>query len=130
MSIVKSSASVKKEFLQNQVDEIESWWSQPRWKDTKRIYSPYEIAKRRGSLKQTTFPSSLMSQKLFKILAEHSKNTTVSKTFGALDPVQVTQMSKYLDTIYVSGWQCSSTASSSNEPGPDLADYPLSLIHI
>ena len=38
-----------------------------------------------------------------------------------LDPVQVTQMARYLDTVYVSGWQCSSTASSTNEPGPDLA---------
>lgn len=36
----------------------------------------------------------------------------------------VTQMAKYLDTVYVSGWQSSSTASSTNEPGPDLADYP------
>lgn len=36
----------------------------------------------------------------------------------------VTQMAKYLDTVYVSGWQSSSTASSSDEPGPDLADYP------
>ena len=38
-----------------------------------------------------------------------------------LDPVQLTQMAKYLETVYVSGWQCSSTASSSLEPGPDLA---------
>ena len=36
----------------------------------------------------------------------------------------MTQMAKYLDTVYVSGWQSSSTASSSDEPGPDLADYP------
>jgi isocitrate lyase len=36
----------------------------------------------------------------------------------------VTQMAKYLDTVYVSGWQSSSTASSTDEPGPDLADYP------
>lgn len=42
-----------------------------------------------------------------------------------MDPVQVTQMAKYLDTVYVSGWQCSATASSTNEPGPDLADYPM-----
>ena len=39
----------------------------------------------------------------------------------SLDPVQVTQMAKYLETVYISGWQSSSTASSSNEPGPDLA---------
>lgn len=30
-------------------------------------------------------------------------------------------MAKYLETVYVSGWQSSSTASSTNEPGPDLA---------
>lgn len=39
----------------------------------------------------------------------------------SLDPVQVTQMAKYLETVYVSGWQSSSTASTTNEPGPDLA---------
>ena len=40
---------------------------------------------------------------------------------SSLDPVQVTQMAKYLETVYVSGWQSSSTASSTHEPGPDLA---------
>jgi isocitrate lyase len=30
-------------------------------------------------------------------------------------------MAKYLETVYVSGWQSSSTASTTNEPGPDLA---------
>lgn len=40
----------------------------------------------------------------------------------------VTQMAKYLDTVYVSGWQSSSTASSSDEPGPDLADYPYTTV--
>ncbi len=33
-----------------------------------------------------------------------------------------------LATVYVSGWQCSSTASSTNEPGPDLADYPYTTV--
>jgi len=34
----------------------------------------------------------------------------------------------YLPTIYVSGWQCSSTASTPNEPGPDTADYPYCTV--
>lgn len=37
-------------------------------------------------------------------------------------------MAKHLETVYVSGWQCSSTASSSLEPGPDLADYPSNTV--
>jgi len=42
--------------------------------------------------------------------------------------VQVVQMAKYLTTVYVSGWQSSSTASTSNEPGPDVADYPYDTV--
>merc|ERR1711997_336488 len=53
---------------------------------------------------------------------------TCSHTFGALDTVQVVQMAKYLSTVYVSGWQSSSTASTSNEPGPDVADYPYDTV--
>lgn len=52
----------------------------------------------------------------------------MSATFGCLDPVMVTQMAKYIDTVYVSGWQSSSTASASDEPGPDLADYPYTTV--
>ncbi len=33
-----------------------------------------------------------------------------------------------LSSIYISGWQCSSTASSTNEPGPDFADYPMDTV--
>ncbi len=53
-----------------------------------------------------------------------TQNRDASYTYGCLEPTAVTQMAKYLDTVYVSGWQSSSTASSSDEPGPDLADYP------
>lgn len=114
--------------LQKDIKEIEEWWSQPRWANTKRTYTAKDIAVRRGTFPPLEYPSTVMSKKLFGILSKHHANKTVSQTFGALDPVQVTQMSKYLDTIYISGWQCSSTASTSNEPGPDLADYPMDTV--
>lgn len=113
--------------LAKEVAEIKKWWSEPRWKDTKRVYTPEEIAIKRGTL-QIKYPSSAQADKLYALLSEHDKNKTVSFTYGALDPVQVTQMAKYLDTIYVSGWQSSSTASTSNEPSPDLADYPMDTV--
>jgi isocitrate lyase len=40
----------------------------------------------------------------------------------------VIQMAPHLSSIYISGWQCSSTASSTNEPGPDFADYPMNTV--
>jgi len=60
------------------------------------------------------------------ILLEHSILFMVYKNDAILKVVS--QMAKYLETVYVSGWQCSSTASTSNEPGPDLADYPMDTV--
>lgn len=117
----------EEKFFQDQVAEIKQWWSQPRWSKTKRIYTPEDIAKKRSSLK-IEYPSSVQAKKLFGLLTEHDKQKTTSFTFGALDPIHVAQMAKYLDSIYVSGWQCSSTASTSNEPSPDLADYPMDTV--
>lgn len=75
-----------------------------------------------------TYPSDIQGKKLFSLLSKHAANKTPSHTYGALDPVQVTQMARYLETVYVSGWQSSSTASTTNEPGPDLADYPYTTV--
>merc|ERR1712003_234010 len=74
------------------------------------------------------FTGAQVSAKLYNMLREHQANGTCSHTFGALDTVQVTQMAKYLTSVYVSGWQCSSTASTTNEPGPDFADYPSNTV--
>ena len=68
------------------------------------------------------------SQDVDSKLTCDSQNGDASYTYGCLEPTAVTQMAKYLDTVYVSGWQSSSTASSSDEPGPDLADYPYTTV--
>ncbi|SGZ51538.1 CIC11C00000003526 [Sungouiella intermedia] len=127
MPYTKIDVDEEEKFFKNQVADINKWWSQPRWRKTKRIYSAEDIAHKRGTLK-IDYPSSDQAKKLYKLIEEHDKNKSVSFTFGALDPVQVSQMAKYVDTIYVSGWQCSSTASTSNEPSPDLADYPYDTV--
>merc|ERR1719476_210440 len=93
----------------------------------KRPYSAKEVISLQGTF-PLHFPSAQVSDRLYKMLREHQKNGTCSHTFGALDPVQVTQMAPFLSTVYVSGWQSSSTASTSNEPGPDVADYPYDTV--
>ncbi|KAK9719598.1 isocitrate lyase 1 [Basidiobolus ranarum] len=106
---------------------VRIWWKNPRFSNVTRPYTAESIVSKRGTL-DIKYPSNTMAKKLWKILNEHYCNGTASHTFGSLDPVQVTCMSKYLETIYVSGWQSSSTASTSNEPGPDLADYPMDTV--
>ena len=123
-----------------EVEQVKRWWQEPRFARVTRPYTAEQVVSKRGTV-QAEYLSNLQAKKLYNLLAKHAEQGSTSHTYGALDPVQVTQMAKYLETVYVSGWQSSSTASSTNEPGPDLADYPyntvpnkvehlLSLIHI
>ncbi|KAG6850735.1 Isocitrate lyase [Arthromyces matolae] len=110
-----------------EVAQVERWWKSPRFVRVKRPYTAAEVVAKRGTL-PIQYPSNVLAKKLWSLFSEHAKGGTPSHTYGALDPVQVTQMAKYLETVYVSGWQSSSTASSTNEPGPDLADYPSNTV--
>jgi len=121
-----TSGSEDAEFAER-VKAMKEWMSSERFKYTKRPYAPEDVIKMQGTL-PLHFTGAKVSDKLYKMLREHQANGTCSHTFGALDPVQVVQMAKYLTTVYVSGWQCSSTASTSNEPGPDVADYPYDTV--
>merc|ERR1719502_1613850 len=98
-----------------------------RFKYTTRPYKVEEVVKLQGTF-PLQYTGAQVSDKLYTMLREHQKNGTCSHTFGALDPVQVAEMAPYLSTVYVSGWQSSSTASTSNEPGPDVADYPYDTV--
>lgn len=115
--------------LKADASQIEQWWSNDRWKHTKRIYSAMDVASLRtsaasrdqeGRAPNSSF-SNTQSEKLYDLLQKLYRVGGYSHTFGALDPVQAIQMAPHLSSIYVSGWQCSSTASTTNEPGPDFA---------
>ena len=128
----------------DEVNAVKQWWSDSRWRHTRRPFTAEQVVAKRGNLK-IEYPSNAMSKKLWKIIEERFhvhgalpnilmtladmmlrlKNREASFTYGCLEPTMLTQMAKYLDTVYVSGWQCSSTASSTDEPSPDLADYPM-----
>ncbi|KAG0339588.1 isocitrate lyase 1, partial [Podila humilis] len=58
------------------------------------------IVSKRGNI-QTDYPSNVQAKKLWKLLKNHRKNRTASHTFGALDPIQVAQMAKYIETVYL-----------------------------
>lgn len=116
----------EKQYL-DEVAAVKKWWSDSRWRYTKRPFTAEQIVAKRGNLK-IEYPSNTQSKKLWGILEGRFKAQDASYTYGCLEPTMLTQMAKYLDTVYVSGWQSSSTASASDEPGPDLADYPYTTV--
>jgi len=122
-----AAARAEEAALQREIDGIEQWWRSPRFEHTTRPYTARQVAVLRGSV-QGTCASGVTATKLYNMLRESFNRGEYNHTFGALDPVQVVQMAKYLSCVYVSGWQCSSTASTTNEPGPDFADYPANTV--
>ncbi|KAL4930781.1 isocitrate lyase 1 [Aspergillus undulatus] len=111
----------------DEVQAVKNWWNDSRWRYTKRPFTAEQIVAKRGNL-AIDYPSNVQAKKLWGIVERNFKNKEASFTYGCLDPTMVTQMAKYLDTVYVSGWQSSSTASSTDEPSPDLADYPMNTV--
>lgn len=122
--------------LLKEAGAIETWWDHARWRHTNRAYKAVDVAALRPSTEARSSESlspkcsysNASSNKLYALLRVLQQKGGYSHTFGALDPVQVTQMAPHLSSIYVSGWQCSSTASTTNEPGPDFADYPMNTV--
>lgn len=138
MSQSPTSGDVKAEraALMEEIAQIERWWRDSRWMGTTRTFSASEVASLRpsasarslGSMSPKCSFSNAASKKLYSLLSSLHSVGGYSHTFGALDPIQVVQMAPHLSSIYISGWQCSSTASSTNEPGPDFADYPMDTV--
>jgi isocitrate lyase len=110
-----------------EVQAVQNWWKDSRWRYTKRPFTAEQIVAKRGNLK-IDYPSNVQAKKLWGIVESNFQNKQASFTYGCLEPTMITQMCKFLDTIYVSGWQSSSTASSTDEPSPDLADYPMDTV--
>lgn len=121
------SLRAEQQQYEQEVQAVKQWWTDSRWRYTKRPYTAEEIVNKRGTIHQE-FANNQMSKKLWANLEQKFKTKQPSYTYGCLDPVMITQMAKHLETVYVSGWQTSSTASASDEPGPDLADYPYTSV--
>jgi isocitrate lyase len=106
---------------------FQTWMQSKRFQYVRRPYDATELHTLRSRY-LPQYPSCHLSAKLYGLLRRHQQNRTASVTFGMLDPIQVIQSAPYVDSIYVSGWQCASTASTNDEVGPDYADYPYDTV--
>ena len=50
-----------------EVEQVKQWWSDPRWRHTKRPFTAEQIVSKRGNLK-VEYASNAQSKKLWQIL--------------------------------------------------------------
>lgn len=59
--------NLEDELFAKEVAEVKQWWSDPRWRHTKRPFTAEQIVNKRGNLK-IEYASNAQSKKLWKIL--------------------------------------------------------------
>ncbi|KAF8899206.1 isocitrate lyase [Infundibulicybe gibba] len=115
--------------FEERTSEMAGFFDLPRFAAIKRSYSPSAVASKQGSLPVQPLPSTLLADKLFGVLSKAAEAGTPVHTMGAIDPVQMTQMARHQEIVYVSGWAASSVLTTgNNEVGPDLGDYPYTTV--
>jgi isocitrate/methylisocitrate lyase len=104
------------------IASLSEFFAQPRFAGIKRPYRPVDVASKQGALPVQRPLSASLADKLFALLAKAEGEKQPLHTMGAIDPIQMTQMAKHQEVLYVSGWASSSVlTTANNEVGPDLA---------
>ncbi|EIN14412.1 isocitrate lyase [Punctularia strigosozonata HHB-11173 SS5] len=123
-----SAESQSAEFA-SRVSSLDSYFNSPRFTNVSRTYTAGQVVAKQGSFRPLQQYASLASDKLWRLLEERAKEGKPVHTMGAIDPVQMTQMAKHQEVVYISGWACSSVlTTASNEVGPDFGDYPYTTV--
>jgi isocitrate lyase len=67
-----SSLDAEEQRFQAEVAEVKKWWSDSRWRHTKRPFTAEQIVSKRGTI-TIEYPSNYQSKKLWNILEERFK---------------------------------------------------------
>lgn len=73
-----ADATKEDQLYQEEVAAVKKWWSDPRWRQTKRPFTAEQIVAKRGTLK-IEYASNAMSKKLWTILEGRFKVCLMSK---------------------------------------------------
>jgi isocitrate lyase len=112
-----------------QIAELSQWFSSPRFKCTKRLYSAREVAEQRGTIRIDYTVARDAAEAFYARLRELFAQRKCITTFGPYSPSQAVAMRRMgIEAIYLGGWATSAKGSVDEDPGPDLACYPLSRV--
>jgi isocitrate lyase len=109
--------------------ECAAWMSQPRFDGTTRLHSAAQVVEQRGTI-PVDYPVARSAAAAFheklRGLFEAGRSIT---TFGPYSPGQAVAMKRLgIEGIYLGGWATSAKGSAEEDPGADLASYPLSQV--
>jgi isocitrate/methylisocitrate lyase len=115
--------------FEDKVQEVGEWFSSPRFKGIIRLYSPRQVVEQRGTIATDHPVARAAAEGFYARLRELFQAGKSITTFGPYSPGQaVTIKRSGIEGIYLGGWATSAKGSVTEDPGADLASYPLSQV--
>ena len=112
-----------------QVVAAEQWFRSPRFAGIVRLYSPREVAEQQGTISGDYTVARRAAEEFYLRLRELFEQRKQITTFGPYSPGQAVTLKRMgIEGIYLGGWATSAKGSHSEDPGPDLASYPLNQV--
>jgi len=115
--------------FEKEVAETTEWLSSPRFEGITRLYSSRQVVEQRGTIQLDYTIARNAADALFERLRELFSAEKSITSFGPYSPGQAVAMKRIgIEGIYLGGWATSAKGSINEDPGSDLASYPLSQV--
>lgn len=128
MATIEANAQTDSSF-ENDVAATQAYIDSPRFEGITRLYSARQVAEQRGTIPSDYPVAREAAAAFYPYLRELFAQKKSITTFGPYSPGQAVAMKRMgIGGIYLGGWATSAKGSISEDPGPDLASYPLSQV--
>ncbi len=115
--------------FEQEVAETQRWFESPRFAGTTRLYTARQVVEQRGTIAHDYTVAREAAAAFYDRLRELFAERKSITTFGPYSPGQAVVIKRLgIEGIYLGGWATSARGSTSEDPGPDLASYPLSQV--
>ncbi|MGE5413982.1 MAG: isocitrate lyase/phosphoenolpyruvate mutase family protein, partial [Syntrophomonadaceae bacterium] len=115
--------------FEQEVAETRKWFESPRFAGITRLYTARQVAEQRGTISHDYTVAREAAEAFHARLRELFAKGESITTFGPYSPGQAVVIKRLgIEGIYLGGWATSARGSTTEDPGPDLASYPLSQV--
>jgi isocitrate lyase len=115
--------------FESEIGETARWFASPRFEGLTRLYSAREVVEQRGTIPTDYTVARIAAGQFYDRLRQLFAERKQITTFGPYSPGQAVALKRMgIEGIYLGGWATSARGSVMEDPGPDLASYPLSQV--
>jgi len=128
MAIIDTDTEVRASF-DDDVAATQRYFDSSRFVGITRVYTARQVVEQRGTIPTDYTVARDAAAAFYDRLRELFAAKRSITTFGPYSPGQAVSMKRMgIEAIYLGGWATSAKGSTTEDPGPDLASYPLSQV--